>query len=297
MAEAPTQPATERTTTKVASSPLPKPTPTRQTPRINMQSTARISSGRNLPVTPCLVLNVSKGGALIFSGANIEPETIIQVELGPPIFPIARLVSATVKHVDPAPDHLLLSLRTSGKIPAKSGGYLLGVKFNEMTNEQQQTLLTFIQKHVREEQQRRAATKGEDGQAVRTALNRKMRLEKPRLPAWVYAAALLVGAFEIVAGIFTGSNESDIAWHAAVPMALIWVVGRITMAVYLQLDDGPPAETEIVATLSGMETNIDEVLADADSELDKAPPVEPDSADEANRSLVSSGLEVVAAAR
>jgi hypothetical protein len=270
---------------------MTKPTPTRKAPRISVQSSARISTGRKLPVNPCIVLNVSAGGALLYSDAPIDEGTIIQVELGEPIFPIPRLVSANVKHLDKAPDDFLTSLIEKGKIPAKSKGYLLGVEFVKLSEEQRRTLTKFIQMHVREEQRRRAAAKGVEELQLRTARDRVFRLEKPRVPTWMYAIGLLVGAFEIVTGIFNGMDDGTIAWHAGVPMAICWVVGRVTVEVAGRLEP-IPEEATIIAATDGEFDDIDELLADADSALDK-PPEPSEADDEPDPALVGSGEEVV----
>ncbi|HKD75727.1 MAG TPA: hypothetical protein VKB76_09540, partial [Ktedonobacterales bacterium] len=52
------------------------PTPTRKTPRISVQSKGRISLGRKLPINPCMVLNVSAGGALLFAEKPVEEGTV-----------------------------------------------------------------------------------------------------------------------------------------------------------------------------------------------------------------------------
>lgn len=270
-----------------------KPTPTRKAPRISVQSSARISTGRKVPVNPCIVLNVSAGGALLFSEAPIAEEMVIQVELGEPIFPIPRLVGACVKHLDKAPDDFLASLIERGKLPAKSKGYLLGVEFVRLSEEQRRTLTKFIQTHVREEQRRRVAAKGDDAFQLRTARDRVFRMEKARVPTWMYTLGLLVGAFEIVTGIVTGMNDGAIAWHAATPMAICWVVGRATIAIVAWLEP-VPEEATIVAATDGEFDDINEVLADADTELDK-PPAPDEAEEEQDPALIGSGEDAVKA--
>jgi len=268
------------------------PTPTRKTPRISVQSKGRISLGRKLPINPCMVLNVSAGGALLFAEKPVEEGTVMQVELGAPIFPVPRLISVTVKHLERASNAVLAALVEKGRIAEKTKGYLLGVEFVRLDEEQRGTLTKFIQSHIRDEQRRRAA-RGTDGQ-VHTALDRTIHVERPAVPGWVYSIGLVIGAFEIITGIMQGQSDVDIAWHAGVPMAVIWAVARISVELLGRLAPETPPDAEIVAETDDSATGIDDILSDADSLLDKLP-AEEEAQGEDDPSLISSGEEVVKA--
>jgi len=75
-------------------------------------------------------------------------------------------------------------------------------------------------------------------------------------------------------------------------MAVIWAVARMSVELLERLAPETPPEAEIVAETDGAETDIDEILSDADSLLDK-PPKGEEAEDVGDPTLISSGEEVV----
>jgi hypothetical protein len=258
------------TKTITSSVPSPQGTPTRAAPRIAVQSDTRISGPNKQPISQCMLINVSQGGALLFTHEQQKDDALIQIELGPPIFPIPRLVRGRVAHIADAPEELLAVLRDKGKADKKKKGYLVGIEFTVMEKEARQTLARFINQRLREEQQRRAADRP-DAPRPRSARDRVVRLDKARVPRWAYLLGLLTGAYELVAGLMNGDNDLVIAVRVGVALATFWFVGRIAAAVWNQLESWRVPEATIVARADGAAHTLDEVLADADSELDLPP--------------------------
>lgn len=280
----PTPAAPPPTTT---ATPAPAPTPTRAAPRIAVQSATRIGGLDKQPIAQCTLINVSQGGVLLFTHDHQKDDALIQIELGPPIFPVPRLVRGRVAHVADAPEELLAVLRDKDKADKKKKGYLVGVEFTFMEKEAQQTLARFIRQKLREEQQRRAEGRPSDARP-RSARDRVVRLDKVRVPRWAYLLGLLVGAYELVAGILNGDNDLIVAARVGVALATFWFVGRIAAAVWHQLEGWRVPETTIVARTDGAAHTVDEILADADSELDLP-------AEDADEPEVSPGNEDAAA--
>lgn len=255
----------------------PAPTPTRAAPRIAVQSTTRIGGLNKQPIAQCTLINISLGGVLLFTHDQQKADALIQIELGPPIFPVPRLVRGRVAHVADAPEELLTVLRAKDKADKKKKGYLIGVEFTIMEKEAQQTLARFIRQKLREEQQRRA------GDArLRSARDRVVRLNKVRAPRWAYLLGLLVGAYELVTSILNGANDLIVAARVGVALATFWFVGRIAAAVWYQLEGWRVPEATIVARTDGAAHTVDEVLADADSKLDLPPEEEVDAPPDPN---------------
>lgn len=250
---------------ELAAGQAPKPTPTRKAPRITVETKTRI--GAKAPIVQSTVLNVSAGGALIFTDTKQIEGTDIKIELGPPIFPVARLVQGCIRHVDDAPDELVTSLYERGKIAKKKRGYLLGVEFIAVEKEDHLTLARFVKLRAREERERRLSGR-EGDQQMHTARERTVQLPPAAIPAWAYLMGLLTGAYELISGIFNGASDLDVAMHVGAALATFWFVGRVAATVWNQLEGWRATDNLIVATTDGTEESLDEVLADADSALD-----------------------------
>jgi hypothetical protein len=243
-------------------------TPLRQMPRVAMQGATKVSTSKQTPVSPGLVINVSTGGALMLSSARVEQGAAIQLELGEPIFPVARLVSARVTHVDRAPDHLLAELEQKGKgVGRKAEAYLLGCKFLILDDETRKTLAKFVHDHVDEERQRRAEAQQGDPK-VRTARDRAVAIPRPVAPPWSYALGLAVGAYVVATGVWQNADDLTIALHGAAALFIFWIAGRAASQIWLRLEAWRAPEATIVAITDGTAADVVEALADADSALD-----------------------------
>lgn len=258
---------------ELAAGSTPKPTPTRKTPRITVETKTRI--GAKAPVVQSTVLNVSAGGALIYTDTKQVEGTDIKIELGPPIFPVARLVQGCIRHVDDAPEEMVTSLFERGKIAKKKRGYLLGVEFIAVEKEDRLTLARFVKLRAREERERRLAGRAGE-QQMHSARDRTVQVGPVTIPSWAYLLGLLTGAYALISGILGGASDVDVAIHVGAALATFWFVGRIAANVWHQLEGWRANENLIVATTDGTEESLDEVLADADSALDL-----PDDEDEA----------------
>jgi hypothetical protein len=249
------------------SSTTPAPTPTRGNARVQVQATTQINAGAKVPVYGSTVLNLSMGGALIFSHARLKEDALLGVELGPPIFPISRLVRARVAHIKEAPDEVLTILRQKGKAHKKKKGYLIGVEFTHMETDDRQTMERFIKNHLRDEKRRRIEEGGGE-EAKHTARERVVQLNPATVPHWAWGLGLFVGLYEFISGWMDGVGSWGIALHVGAALLLFWFVGRIAAAVWNQLEAWRMPDATIVAHIDGTETDLDEVLADADSELE-----------------------------
>jgi len=243
------------------------PTPTRDNARVQVQATTRLSTGGREPIYQSTVLNVSMGGALIFSNSKLKDDALVQIELGAPIFPISRLVRARVAHVVDAPDEVLAILREKGKADKKKKGYLIGVEFTYMESDDRQTMQRFIKQQLHDEKQRRIE-EGGGAEAKHTARERVVQLRPASIPDWAWAIGLCVGLYEFFSGWFGGVGSWSIALHVGAALALFWFVGRIAAAIWNQLEAWRTPDATIIAHTDGTATDLDEVLADADSELD-----------------------------
>jgi hypothetical protein len=258
--------------TPAEQTPPPAPTPTRKAARIALQSDSRIGTDGKAPIFQSTILNVSMGGMLLFTHTAQKQDAVIQIELGAPVFPISRLVRARVAHVADAPEELLAVLHDKGKAEKKRKGFLIGVEFTHIDKDDRQTLTRFIRKKVREEQKRRANERGESDDArPRNARDRVVQLQRARVPRLAWLLGFLIGTFELITGIWQGADNFDIALHVGLALATFWFVGRIAAAVWNQLEIWRMPDATIVARTDGTASDLDEVLADADSELDLAP--------------------------
>jgi hypothetical protein len=249
---------------------VPAATPTRKAPRIAVQSASRIVGDGKAAINRSMILNVSLGGALLFTHGTQKEGESIHIELGQPIFPIPRQVRGRVAHVADAPEEILTLLRDKGYADKKKKGYLLGIEFTHVEREDRQTLEHFIRQKVREEQQRRAEERG-DGERPRSARDRLMRTEGLRTPRWAYLLGALAGMFVLATGIAQGDDELTVALHVGIALAAFWVLGRIAATIWDQLDASAPPDATIIAHTDKPITDVDEALADADSMLDLPP--------------------------
>lgn len=248
----------------------PAPTPTRANARIAVQTKARISAGAKTPVYESIVLNVSMGGALIFTEAKHEQGTTIQVELGLPIMPVPRLVRGRIAHIDPAPDDVLAMLVAKGRLTEGRKGSLLGIEFISLEKDVRLTLSRFIEARMREEQERRTAGNS-GGSRRRTARDRVLFEDRRHVPSWAYTLGLLTGSFILINGIISNQDSNDILKYVGLAMGGFWVTGRVAIGVWSQLEAERPPEAMIIAKTDGMTNDVEEVLADADSALDLPP--------------------------
>jgi hypothetical protein len=253
------------------------PTPTRESARVQVQTTTRLRTGGKEPIYQSTVLNVSMGGALIFSNSKLKDDALLQIELSAPIFPISRLVRARVAHVAEAPDEVLAILREKGKADKKKKGYLIGVEFTFMEPDDRQTMQRFIKQKMHDEKKRRIEEGGGD-EAKHTARERVVQLSPASIPEWAWAIGLCVGLYEFFSGWFGGVGSWSIALHVGVALVLFWFVGRIAAAIWNQLEAWRTPDATIVAQIDGTEIDLDEVLADADSQLDLSDDVEASNA-------------------
>ncbi len=234
---------------------------------MQLHSTTQISTGGKEPVYQSTVLNVSMGGALIFSNSKLKEDAALQVELGTPIFPISRLVRARVTHVADAPDDVLEILREKGKADKKKKGYLIGIEFTYIEPDDRQTMERFIKGQLHDEKKRRM-DQGIGDEAKHTARERVVRLKRAPVPNWAWGLGFGVGLYEFVSGWFSGVGSWAITLHVGAALVLFWFVGRIAAALWNQLEAWRTPDATIIAHVDGTETNLDEVLADADSELE-----------------------------
>jgi hypothetical protein len=253
----------------------PAATPTRGNARVQVQATTQINTGNKAPIYGSTVLNLSMGGALIFSHARLQENALLGVELGPPVFPISRLVRARVAHIKEAPEEVMTILRQKGKADKKKRGYLIGVEFTYVEPDDRQTMERFIKQQLREEKQRRIDEGGGE-ETKHTARERVVQLNPAAVPNWAWALGFFVGLYEFVSGWLAGAGSWGIALHVGAALLLFWFVGRIAAAVWNQLEAWRTPDATIVAHIDGTETNLDEVLADADSELEVPEVTEPD---------------------
>lgn len=265
-ANPPTQTTTDAT---------PAATPTRKAARIAVQSASRIVGDGKNTINRSMILNVSLGGALLFTHGAQKAGEVIQIELGPPIFPIPRQVRARVAHVADAPDEIVTLLRDKGYADKRKKGYLLGIEFTHVEREDRLTLERFVRQKLREEQQRRAEERG-DGERPRSVRDRIMRTEGPRTPRWTYLLGALVGMFVLATGISQGDDSLAVALHVGIALAAFWVLGRIAATIWDQLDASAPPDATIIAHTDKSIVDVDEALADADSMLDLPPDEEED---------------------
>ncbi len=244
----------------------PEKTPLRANPRISLERKTKYGiagkSGK-VPTSAGIVLNVSLGGALLYSSQAVKADTLIQVELGEPIFPVPRIIPAIVKHTVPAKEEMLLSLANRGLIDSKQKGYLIGVEFAYLKDELRATLLKFIKAEIKKEEERRAA----EGKSKSTARDRELLAKPPVVPIWAYALGMLTAAVIIVYGILLGEDELTTAIHGMLALAVFWLMGRMSAWIWNHLEIWRPTEATIVATTDGATEDIDDVLADADSQL------------------------------
>lgn len=247
-------------------------TATRRAARIELQSESSISAGGNAPFYPSVVLNVSEGGALIFTHTKQREGANIQIELGEPVFPVSRLVRGHISHVGDAPEELLLLLRDKEKADKEQGGYLLGVEFTYIDKADQKTLKSFIRQRTREEMQRRANTPG--GGKGRTARHRMVRLKKTQVPAWAFLLGFFTGAYELTTGLLHGDDDTTVIVHAGAALLTFWVVGRIAVTVWYQLDAWRATEATIITHVTDPSGDVDHALADADTQLTVEEPAE-----------------------
>jgi hypothetical protein len=253
--------------TPVTTDAAPAATPTRKAPRIAVQSSSQIVGEGKANVNRSMILNVSLGGALLFTHGPQKSGEVIQIELGAPIFPIPRQVRGRVAHVADAPDEILTLLRDKGYADKKKKGFLLGIEFTHVEREDRQTLERFIRQQLREEQERRTEERG-NGQRPRSARDRVMRTEGPRTPRWAYMLGALAGMFVLATGIAQGDDSLLVALHVGIALIAFWVLGRIAATIWDQLDASAPADATIIARTDKPITDVDEALADADSALD-----------------------------
>jgi len=261
----------------------PPPTPTRRTPRVQVQGPTRISLGGKEPVYHSSVLSVSMGGALIFSNAKLQEDALLQIELGTPIFSVSRLVRARVAHVNDAPADVTAILREKGKADKKRKGYLIGVEFTYMEPDDRQVLQRFIKQQLHDEKKRRVDDQtGEE--TKHTARERVVHLKPAPVPTWAWGLGFVVGLYEFVNGWVQNASSWQIALHAGVALLVFWFVGRIAAFVWNQLEAWRLPDATIIAHTDGSDTDQDAMLVDADSELhhpdneegdDAAPRVEP----------------------
>lgn len=283
-----------------------KPTPLRKAPRIDVQSAARFGVGEKAPVSPSIVLNVSTGGALLFSPLSVPENITMQIELGSPIFAEPRLVVAKVTHCAAAQPELLKLLTEQGKLPAKSKGFLLGVEFVNQPADQLMQITAFIQTQIHKEQKRRAGAMA-NARRIHTARDRALHSEHLIIPRWIYALGVMIGAGVITTGILHGDDEARIALHAGVPMLILWVTTRISLGAYTRIVPLFISQFEIIAQSDGTTSNLTAILADDDSRLD-LPSTQPDEPEEEEEKktatpndskmppeLIGSGREIVEA--
>ncbi|MBA3826520.1 MAG: PilZ domain-containing protein, partial [Ktedonobacterales bacterium] len=188
------------------------PTPTRHNPRVQMQANTQLKLGAKAPIYQSTVLNVSLGGALIFSNSQLKEDDLLQIELGAPIFPISRLVRARVAHIVDAPEDVLTILRDKGKADKKKKGYLIGVEFTYIEPDDRQTLERFIKQKFQDEKKRRII-EGDGEEAKHTARERVVYLKPAPVPAWAWGVGLGVGLYEFFSGWFSGVGSWNIAVH------------------------------------------------------------------------------------
>ena len=269
-------------------------TATRRAARIELESDSGIRSNENAPFYPSVVLNVSEGGALIFTHTKQREGANIQIELGEPIFPISRLVRGHISHVGDAPEELLLLLRDKEKADKEKGGYLLGVEFTYIDNADQKTLKRFIRQRTRDEMQRRA--KDPTSKKNRTARHRMIRLKKAQVPAWAFLLGFFTGAYELTTGLLHGDDETSVIVHTGAALLTFWVVGRIAVAVWYQLDAWRATEATIITHVDGPVSDVDQALADADTHLTVEEEAEASSAPTATGSAKADGSNETLAA-
>ncbi len=252
----------------------PPATPTRTTPRITVQSTGKLGKDKREPYLNCVVLNVSTGGTLLFSPVKQIKDERVQIELGQPIFPVSRLMHGRIAHCAGAPPELLAVLGSKALIPSKvKHGYLVGIEYTHIEREDRQTLDRFIRQRLQEERKHRADLP-ENLKKMHTARDRIVYLEKAKVPIWAYVLGFLIGTYELVTGILQGDSDLTIVLHVGVTLGVFWLIGRVAASVWNELDTWRvPAQT-IVAHSDGTAETLDEILADADSELDQLEPEE-----------------------
>lgn len=255
------------------STPVPSasaPLPTRRSPRITVEADTRIGAADKMPLFPSVVLNVSEGGALIFTHHQQREGAHIQMELGEPIFPTSRVVHGRIAHVADAPDELLMVLRAKEQAEMDKGGYLLGIEFVALTDEVQMTLQRFIAQRTWEERQRRT---GEDGTVQQpTARDRKFRPKRVRVPTWAYMLGLFMGAYILVTGLLQGASETDIALHTGVALAASWGMGRLAVILWPMLEGWRTPDATFTIRADKLGNGV--TLADADTELTPPAPNE-----------------------
>jgi hypothetical protein len=267
------------TTTITTTQTATEETPKRQSPRVAVQSDSRIGVGDKKPISISVVLNISDGGVLMFTHSKHQEGASIQIELSEPIFPVARLVRGRIAHIAAVPEDLLAALRDKGKADKKQEGYLLGIEFISMDDDTRKTLDRFIHQRLQQEKKRRTEENGEDKQ--HTARERKMRLKKAQVPAWAFMLGFLVGSYEVVSGILNNLDDTTIIWHAGLALLTFYAVGRIAVAVWTQLDAGRDTEATIIARLDHPVSDVEEALADADTEIDLSAAETPNEAEAA----------------
>lgn len=244
----------------------PDKTPLRANPRISLEKKMSYSvAGKTgkVPTSAGIVLNVSTGGALLFSSQAVKAETLIQVELGAPIFPVPRILPAIVKHSVPAQEDMLRSLVIRGLIGPKQKGFLIGVEFAYLKDDLRNSLVKFIKAELKKEEERRQS----NGKIGSTARDRELLAKPPIVPIWAYMLGMLTAATSIIYGVVRGEDELTTAIHGMLALAGFWILGRISAWTWNQLEIWRPTEATIVATTDGATADIDDVLADADSQL------------------------------
>lgn len=243
--------------------------PTRRSPRIGTEGYTRYGREKQNPVQSGLILNVSERGVQLFVDAELPLNTILQIEVGDPIFSPPQLVKGKVRHIQPAPKAVEEMMRQQGKLRTRAKGYLLGVELVQLDAEQQRILKNFVKEHTLEEQKRRGESS--ESSQMRSAYDRVYQQHKTQVPRWIYAAALLSGAYMIAMGIMQGRDNLTVAIQTSAVLIGCWVVGQIGSNVWAWLEVNTGNNAVIVATMDGDTTAGDDTIADADSQLDLPP--------------------------